>query len=260
MIQSLWIGNRLPIMQQLCITSFLQNGSSFSLYVYDKVKDIPQGTIVKDASQLVPAERVFKYKDYDSYAGFSNLFRYKLLLEKGGYWVDTDVVCLKPFDFRSEYLFARVAERGGVLHNLGRRHLIPAWLMKAPKGSSIMDYCYHEALKRDPRELAWGETGRQLLTTAVYKLGLESYVVRPCTFFPIYWWQWEELINGSLMASWKWKIVGPISYAVHLYHEMWRRHNVDGDAFFPRNSIYEGLKRRYLSTAAPGTVSVKGFG
>jgi hypothetical protein len=246
LIQSLWIGDKLSIMQQLCIISFLQNGHSYSLYVYDQVKNIPQGAVVEDANKIVPAERIFRYKDYDSCAGFANLFRYKLLLEKGGYWVDTDVVCLKPFDFGSDYVFARVGERGRVLDNLVGRLHIPTWLIKAPKGSGLMEYCYHEALKRDPKELAWGETGRPLITTAVYNFGFKKYVVRPYTFFPIYWWQWEELINASLIATCKWRIVGSISYAVHLYHEMWRRNNVDGDALFPENSIYERLKRRYF--------------
>lgn len=48
-IQSLWIGGSLSVMEQLCITSFLKNGHPFHLYTYEDVKNIPDGTIVKDA-------------------------------------------------------------------------------------------------------------------------------------------------------------------------------------------------------------------
>ena len=44
--------------------------------------------------------------DSGSLAAFSNLFRYKLLLERGGWWVDTDVICLRPFRVRDELVIA----------------------------------------------------------------------------------------------------------------------------------------------------------
>jgi len=81
-IQSLWIGESLSNMEKLCISSFLKNGHPFHLYVYDEVKGVPEGTILKDASKILPPNMIFKYKDHDSYAAFANLFRYKLLLEK----------------------------------------------------------------------------------------------------------------------------------------------------------------------------------
>jgi hypothetical protein len=45
--------------------------------------DIPNGVTIHDANKIIPAEKIFKYKNNGSYAGFANLFRYKLLLEKG---------------------------------------------------------------------------------------------------------------------------------------------------------------------------------
>lgn len=41
-----------------------------------------------------------------SYSAFSNQFRYTLLYDKGGWWVDTDVVCLRRFDFDDDFVFA----------------------------------------------------------------------------------------------------------------------------------------------------------
>src|ERR1043166_3453429 len=110
-IQGLWIGPELSVMEQLSIASFLQNGHEYHLYVYDAVKNVPPRAVIRNANEILPTPRVFQYKHQASCAGFANFLRYKLLLERGGWWVDTDVVCLKPFDFADEYVFA--SERDG---------------------------------------------------------------------------------------------------------------------------------------------------
>jgi mannosyltransferase OCH1-like enzyme len=87
-------------MEQLCIASFLHHGHSFHLYVYQDTAGIPAGTVVLDGNTILPADRIFTYREHKTYAGFANFFRYKLLLEKGGWFVDADTICVKPFNFR----------------------------------------------------------------------------------------------------------------------------------------------------------------
>ena len=43
------------------------------------------------------ASDIFRYRDNGSYAGFANFFRYELLRKRGGWWVDLDTICLRPF-------------------------------------------------------------------------------------------------------------------------------------------------------------------
>lgn len=247
-IQSLWIGDRLSVMEQLSISSFLKNGHSFHLYVYDELKGVPDGVVLLDANKIVRREKIFKYKDYASYAGFADLFRYRLLLEKGGYWIDTDVVCLKPFQLECDYVFASEKFRKFFLTR--PRLCRASCVIKAPVGSRIMEYCYAESAKRDLRELFWGELGPVLLTIAVKKFGLECHVARTEIFCPINPWQWKRSISGSFITIWKEKkkMATHGSHAVHLWNEMWRRSGVDKDADFPKNSLYEQLKRRYLNS------------
>lgn len=245
-IQTLWVGENLSIMEQLSISSFLQHGHAVHLYIYDEVKGVPKGTNLKDANEIIPSERIFKYKRQDSYAGFANLFRYKLLFEKGGYWVDSDVVCLKPFQFEPIHMFARDRGRRRPLDWLRKRYHVSNWFIRAPTRSKIMYYCYREALKRDPEKLVWGETGPRLITTAVNKFRMQGYIAPQGTFFPIDAWQWKQLVNDSFIANQKWRTAGQSCYAVHLYNDMWRRNNIDKNASFPKHSIYERLKRLYL--------------
>src|SRR5277367_3549628 len=125
-IQSLWIGRKLSAMERLSIASFLTSGHEYHLYVYEEVENAPDGTVLEAANEILPESRIFQYSKYPSYAGFSNFFRYKLLLEKGGWWVDTDVVCLQPFAFDETYVFASEQVNG--------REVPATAVIKAPPG------------------------------------------------------------------------------------------------------------------------------
>ena len=46
-IQSLWVGEKLSVMEILSISSFLQKGHPFHLYVYDDVKGVPDGVNIE---------------------------------------------------------------------------------------------------------------------------------------------------------------------------------------------------------------------
>lgn len=248
-IQSLWIGEKLSTMEKLSINSFLKNGHPFHLYVYNDIRNIPAGTIVKDANEIINREKIFKYKDRDSYAGFANLFRYKLLLEKGGFWVDLDVIYIKPFNFSKEYIFSGTKEWKKInLFNMSSH--IQNCVIGAPVGSEIMQYCYEVANNKNSANIKWGETGPDLVETAVIKFGLEHNVLYGA-FSPFVWQSWRKLISNSILDLWEIKIrVGLCrSYAVHLYNEMWRLEGIDKNARFPQICIYERLKNRYGITS-----------
>src|SRR5689334_19470226 len=176
-IQGLWIGAELSVMEQLSIASFLENGHEYHLYVYDAVKNVPAGAVIKDANEILPASRIFQYKHQASYAGFSNFFRYKLLLERGGWWADTDAVCLKPFDFFEDYVFSSEICKEIEVVNCG--------LMKTPCGSEVMGWAWKVCQTKNPQQLVWGETGPRLIAEAVKKFSLERYKKPYECFCPI---------------------------------------------------------------------------
>ena len=79
-IQGLWVGAPLSKMEQLCIQSFLYWGHTFHLYVYEPIENIPTGTIIKDANEILSKDSVFTYQnghERGSFAGFSNFEREK---------------------------------------------------------------------------------------------------------------------------------------------------------------------------------------
>ena len=235
-IQGLWIGPELSVMEQLSISSFLRNGHDYHLYVYDDVKNIPAGTVVMDANEILPATRIFQYKRSPSYAGFSNYFRYKLLLERGGWWVDTDTIGLKPFDFPEQYVFSSEISSWGF-------EVVNSGAIKAP-GSSVMAYAWGVCQAKDPARLVWGETGPKLMAKAVRKFSLGKYKMPHSTFCPIDYLEWHRVLEAGAEI-----LLDDKTYAIHLWNEMWRAAGQDKNAQYHPTCLYEELKRSYLPVA-----------
>ena len=235
-IQGLWIGPSLSVMEQLSIMSFLAAGHEYHLFVYDTVSSVPPGTIVKDANQILPSSMIFRYRDHDSYAGFANFFRYKLLVDKGGWWVDLDTVCLKAFDFEATYVFSTELtelKRCGLSVNSG--------IIKAPPASPVLSFAWNECQSRDPEKLVWGETGPRLMAQAVEKFKLQHYAMDWRTFCPVPTKNCAEILSPE--AQW---VFGESTYAVHFWNEHWRRNGWNKDMDYHQNCVYERLKTRFF--------------
>jgi hypothetical protein len=233
-IQGLWIGNELSIMEQLCIKSFLKNGHQFVLYTYGDIKNIPKGTIVKNGNEILSQDQIFTYKigvSNGSYAGFSNTFRYKMLFENGGYWVDMDMICLKHLDFKDEYVFS--SERGS-----DGSQKTNCGLVKVPKKSELMKYLFNTANSKNKEELKWGQIGPKLMDEGIKKFKLEKYVQMPEVFCPISFHHVEQMFQVYIIEN--------SMYTVHLWNEYWRRKNLDKNKTYDPKCIYEVLKKKYL--------------
>jgi len=240
-VNGLWIGEELSVMEQLCMTSFLRNGHTFRLHTYNDVRGVPEGVELRDANEVAPFDATYTYRGSTSPSCLSNFCRYRLLAEHGGYWVDTDVICLRPLPEEPKHLFAgQVGKR-----KRGRRLEAATCLMKAPAGSELMSYCRDACESRDPREMAWGTLGPELLAEGIDSFGMHGSISPAHFFCPVNWYEWREYLSGFALGT-KMKIALRKPYAVHLWNEMWRRDGVDKDASFPGSCIYEKLKRRYL--------------
>jgi mannosyltransferase OCH1-like enzyme len=187
----------------------------------------------------LPESQIFTYQQgagKGSFAGFANFFRYQLLLQTGGWWVDTDLICLKPFDFQTEYVFASEWTTDIPASSMATNSVI-----KAPQASDFAQYCWQACQAQDIGQLAWGVTGPALAQQAIADLQLQAYVQPPDLFCPILYTHILDLIDPhknpeSILES---------SYAIHLWNEMWRRHGIDKNQSFDSHCLYEQLKSRY---------------
>jgi len=87
-------GPALGVTERACLASFIAHGHALTLYSYEPV-EVPAGVARADASAIIPkAEHdAFFAIAPDRVSQFSNGFRFRMLQE-GGWWVDTDVLCL----------------------------------------------------------------------------------------------------------------------------------------------------------------------
>lgn len=247
-MQGLWVGKRLSTMERLSLSSFVRHGHDYHLYVYEDMQ-VPNGVVLQDANEILSRTEVFKDRTLDSFANFSDIFRYKLLLERGGYWADTDTICLKPFEFSQDYVFARERTQTGTEE---RRKYGPAWVcggvIKAPRGSAIMRMLYEASLEKASGPYEWWELGPPMISEAVSKYGLTRFAVPAKTFVPIDWWDWDDILSDRLSTRLKlhWNLM-PGVCAVHLWNSMWTRAGANKDAQYPVNCLFERLKERYLT-------------
>jgi hypothetical protein len=228
-IQSLWIGKLSPL-EQLCIRSFLKHGHEFHLYAYGTLDGVPNGCIVRDANEILPELSIAKFKNL---ANFSDLFRLALLHRNGGWWVDMDVCCLKPFEFTSEHVFSSQYERNGNADETNNG------VIRAPKNSAVMRYCIDRIAQTDTGNCGWAEIGPALVLSAVRKFGLRHEPHQ--RFCPIHYFEAPGNVFGPGSDT---AFFGPETFAVHLWNEEARRAGIDKFAAHP-GSLFERLARLY---------------
>ncbi len=256
-IKSLWVGDSLSKIEQVSLASFVHHGHRTELFTYGPVAGLPDGVFVRDANEILPEDSIFTYKKRPSYAAFANWFRYVMLHREGGVWVDTDMVCLKPFDFETDMFFgfeeldrvnnAVLGARPGLelFAHLARQSENPNHLLPYDNGRERRRKFVRRYLRGNQRgDLKWGETGPTALTRAMIHFGLEDHALPIKAFYPIHHTCWIDIFNTSYSTP---EPYFPETYAIHLWNEkMRRRPGFSKDGVYPAGSLIEELKRRYL--------------
>ncbi len=261
-IQGLWIEGNLSNLEILSLRSFLAQGHEYHLYTYGQVPNIPEGVVRKNAAEILPQDRIFTIQSGfgkgSHGGGFSDLFRYHLLNQRGGWWVDTDIVCLKSFDFEADHV---VASSNEVNHG----DLPNGCVLKLPTNSKASSYLCSHADQKMPEKLGYPELGPFLVQQMVRELELQKFVVTSEIFCPISWrevqsqiaylkspFSFERIIPELKRRILQYKYphfrsskVSAGSYAIHLWNEIWRGNGIDKNARFHRSCIFERLKSRY---------------
>lgn len=231
-VNGLWIGTKLSLIETLTITSFLKQGHKFRLFVYEPIQTpLPQGCITEDANKILPESSVFRYKNTTQFgqgkgsvSGFSDIFRYKLLYDEGGWWSDMDITCLKPLTVEGDYYFRDHPS----LPLVGN-------MMKAPKGCDLMRLCFEKASSDvDEHNRDWHKP-IEILAQEVEKLGLTRFIDKG--YEKSNPDDWDEVKN--LLLS---KADMPQSfYFVHWMNENWRSKGLDKNDFMIGSAYFKLL-------------------
>ena len=234
-VNSLWIGNDLSAVELLTLHSFIDKGHHFRLWLYGPLSaPLPKELEICDANLIIPKENVFAYHYKNKYghgkgsvAGFSDIFRYKLLYEKGGWWVDMDMACLKVLDFVEPYYFRKH-------HDL----TVVGNIIKAPQGSELMLKCYNEAVKTiDANNTDWHKP-IDILNRHIKALDMEKYIRDGHGNMD----QWEKtnrfiLTNSTPPPDW---------YFIHWQNEEWKYRKLSKTNFYYQSFLAKILEKHKL--------------
>jgi glycosyl transferase family 2/alpha 1,4-glycosyltransferase len=191
--QTFWHGGPLSPYELFCLRSFIDWGHAVDLYTYDVKLAVPAGVRVCDADELIAQDKVFVYEaegfGKGSPSAFSNFFRYKLLADRGGWWIDTDVVCLTdgiPTD--SEFFARQDAD------------FVACGTMYFEPGHPIMVQCLEQAMKLG-RNVKWGDSGPRLFTRVLKEHGALDRAAVPSVCYPIHYSRALEVLRPSKTAD-----------------------------------------------------------
>lgn len=229
-LHSLWVGPRLNYLERLCLASAKAMGHEFTLWSYDpaSLTGVPPGTTVRDASEVMPQERLLRYRDSGSVALGANLWRIELLAKGLGCWVDMDFIFLQPLEHDASYVFGLEYE-GWInnaviyapadsalvsdLQSIPRPNMVPPWY--GPRNR--LKFLWRR-WREGPIELEdypWGTFSAGLLTYAIKQNKLMADARSPDVFYPVRYkdalclYEPAEVVKAMLTEK---------TLAVHMWH------------------------------------------
>lgn len=229
------------LMEILTIKSWLDNGYIFELYTYNlndrifkKFSKLFENFKLKDANEIVAFENYFSDNRGAGVAAFSDYFRFKLLYDRGGIWVDLDMICLNYTDLNQEYIFSQELDED---KNTSR---ITTSFLKFPKNSDFGKNLIQKAERiiNNKKIIPWGIIGPNFLAQEVKKWELEKYAwdyKKTCQFS---WYEVKNFTNDKIF-------IDNNQPFLHLFSEMWRVKHMKKDAMYNENSIYSILIKKY---------------
>jgi len=232
-VNSMYIGINLTNIEHICLKSFVEMGHSVHLYVYDPVGNVPKGVKQKDASKYVSKDLIYEnnVNPKNLFSSFSDIFRYTMLYREGGWWIDTDAYCVKPFDFKQTYIFPTEINWDG-------EQMPCSGVIKVPPKSEIMRVAISESWKivRRDQNHEWADIGPLMMGSLVDKLSLKKYRLPYNYFMPFSWRYIEELLTEKEPPS-----LPENCYSVHFYGSKWSEREKKRP--YAKHSAFERLRR-----------------
>jgi len=241
LVHMFWAFGAIGYLQNLSISSFLHNGYRVVLWTYNAKLRVDFDVAIRDASDILDPANVFLNKK-NSYAGFSDIFRYALLSKIGGLYSDIDVVALKPWGgFRKPFL---VQERifaelkcninGNIIYN-----------PYGSAGTTIITDAFEFAMNFPKDNIIWGEIGPKLLTDLCAAKPDHGFDLMAPEFSNHidYWLCPAKLLDFDLTLP-------ADSYFLHLYNQTWKNANVNPNPPFPDGSLMDYFDAKFMPNRA----------
>lgn len=221
-----WHGSMLSAYEILSITSFLKQGHRVEVFSYAEL-NLPAGAVLVDAESVLPASEIFMYQSgagKGSVAAYADIFRYKLLYERGGIWSDSDVLCLRPLNSLPPVCVGREDDK-----------TVSIGIMRFPPKHPLIGELYEQAVSLG-KNIGWAQAGPHLITKLIPNYPDVAILPSP-VFYPVHWrdaWRLVTAEEYGYCAD-----AASESYAVHWWNEIFRRIGIPKDKLPPTGSYLE---------------------
>lgn len=235
-----WHGRSLSPLELACMQSFVAHGHRLRVFAYEELS-LPLGVECIDAREILPYERLFIFKESPS--AFTNIFRYKLLFEQGGWWVDTDVLCRTSDLPACDYYWAE--QQPGQLNGA---------VLKFPKSATLCGRLLELSEERAPRLKHWGQLGPVLLTEVLQEVRPEKHSGFTEDAYPLHWLEphffWLPEFAPAVQRR------TSRSTFVHLWHSVFARMGINVECQAPAGSYLDTVYAAYhVSAPKPASES-----
>ena len=113
-VASLWIGDYLNELSELCINSWLK--LDYEIHLYIDTLNIPKNLeFYKNSKQLqfFKASDILKYNNKEDILPFADLWRFKMIFDTGKTWLDADMYLLRPLPQQKEIISSEFTFQSG---------------------------------------------------------------------------------------------------------------------------------------------------
>lgn len=227
---SLWVGNPMTKIQEISLSSFIYHGHELTLYVYDMDMKVPEGVVKANASLIMDESEMFLVQD--TYAAFSDLFRYRMIKKTGLTWVDADTICLSP-DW----------DDLGDTYACLEKDMVVGGVLKLPQDSPALDYLINKSSRFDRTKIKWVDVGPALVDKAFRSYKLMDYALPMEVFCGIHWSDWKKLWSPKYLREIK--TLEKTSKSLSVYHSMTTRGDIDKN-YLPKGSPMDYFYRKFI--------------
>jgi hypothetical protein len=231
-LRGFWHGSPLQPYQLLCLRTFIQFGHRVEVFSYEDLS-APSWVECRDAAEIFPTGHVLRYQfgfGRGSPSLHSNLFRYAMLHKLGGWWIDLDIVALRPDLPEAEMFFTQATEGYATLGSS---------VLKFPAGHPLLAEALERCIAAGETVDHWGATGPLLLTELVSKYDLMSRAQPWQTSYPVPWTEIAGLFDPERLDE----IASRCERAsfLHLFNELWRGSGIPQHIGPPAGSYLDRL-------------------
>jgi hypothetical protein len=233
-IHMLWVEGELSRLARLGLTSFLRHGYTVHLWTYDGQALNSAGATLQDASSIMP-------RPQGTLAGFTDMFRYRLLSLHGGVWADVDVVALTGDPDLPAAPAISTERRRPLRHRFtsatadSTTQVNNCFIVSPiPRSDGLMALAWQSASALPQKDITWDSVGPHLINKLLLDHRDHGFAFLPTkTVNPVAWWNVPMAFLEDRAP--------PPSPFLHLYSSIWRQRGVDANEAFPAGSLASRL-------------------